>query len=160
MVVYVGIVWCIVKINNWLRKDVHFNGLLKVSCPIMFIPIWHLISWLLCTLSLVVLYPVQLCSPSLFIHVAFDSYNSFLEWWIIFLRISVSASMLKWCPQIIQFVMETSRFSSAGTFQSVGLKAGFPSSMVVNMPVGLVLSMVSSRVVKGEENVLLQSLSD
>jgi hypothetical protein len=62
--------------------------------------------------------------------------------------------------QIIQFLIETSGFSSGGTFHSVGLKAGLPSLMVVNMPVSLVLSMFSSRVVKGLENVLLQSLSD
>lgn len=59
--------------------------------------------------------------------------------------ISVSATMLKCIPShIIQFVTEKSRFSSGGTFQSVGLKAGLPSLMVLNMPVGLVLSMFSS----------------
>jgi len=85
-----------------------------------------------------------LACPALF-SFTFYSYGSFLELKLISLGISVSAAMLKCIPfQIIQFVIETSRFSSGGTFQFVGLKADLPSLMVLNMPIGLVLSMFSS----------------
>lgn len=63
MVVYVDIIWCTGKINNWLRKDVHFfNGLLKVSCPLVFIPIWHYA--LLAVMYIV--FSSALSSPALF----------------------------------------------------------------------------------------------
>jgi hypothetical protein len=53
--------------------------------------------------------------------------------------------MLKFfSSQMIQFVVETIRFSLAGTFQSVGVKARLPSLMVLNVPVGLVPNMFCS----------------